>query len=338
MQLKDITLELSVQANLDGQDIKVITNGEDSGVKAKHIFKKLWFETGKITGYSILEFYSVKDGFLVDKEGNQTHFSTERFPEIKINRIKIPFFFTDIDVSKEWVRDTGKLMNLEKTEETVKLLSPEDKKALQDEREVIYAEIETKKKEQEEAEAKAKAEEDERLAEEARKAEEEAKTAAEKKAAEEATRKAEEEAEKSEKERIKAEKEAEEAKAAEEDARIQAEKSAAEAKKAEEEERLRKEKEAEQYTLSERQYSDIVKKYNKLGVKQYVKGKYRFFYHENIAREDQPFVLAKRGDKYEELEGGIVDENEEEVEFEFTEEDKDKRLTLIIGTEDIIIE
>lgn len=358
MELNHRIYELSVQSNLDGQEkaIKVIVNGEDTGVKLNHIFKKVWFETGRIVGYSILEFYSVKDGFLVDKEGNQIHFANDRHAEIKINRIKKPLIILgEQEVTRNWVRDTGKLLNLEKTEETVKDLSVEDKKALQDERDVVYAELETKRKEQEEIEAKLKAEEDEKLAEEARKAEEEAVTAAEIKKAEQATKDAEEAAKKSEEDRIKAEKEAEEAKIAEEEAKAQAEKSAAAAKKAQEkadeearkkaeaeekksmEEAAKKAEEEKQYILSEKEYDRFSKRCKKFGMEEYIKGEYHFFYGKNLPKGEFPLILKKRTDDYMELEGGIVDENDEDVEFEFTD-GKDKTLVLDIDTADVTIE
>lgn len=361
MELNHRIYELSVQSNLDGQEkaIRVIVNGADTGVRLNHIFKKVWFETGRIVGYSILEFYSVKDGFLVDKEGNQIHFANDRHPEIKINRIKKPLIVLgEQEVNRNWVRDTGKLLNLEKTEETVKDLSAVDKKALQDERDVIYAEQETKRKEQEEEEAKIKAAEDERLAEEARKAEEEAVTAAEIKKAEQATKDAEEAAKKSEEERIKAEKEAEEAKAAEEEAKAEAEKSAAAAKKAQDkadeearkkaeaeekkaaEEAAKKAEEEKQFIVSQREYDRISKNSkNKIGMEEYIKGEYHFFYSKNLKKGDVPFILLKRKNDYLVLAGGIACESDDEVEFEFTDiEGNDKVLILDLDTADVTIE
>lgn len=335
MELKDITLELSVQANLDGQDVKVMVNGEDTGVKAKHIFKKIWFETGKIIGYSILQFYGIKDGFLVDKEGNQIHFSTERFPDIKVNRIKIPVFFAGLDVTKEWIRDTGTLMNLEKIEETVKDLSSEDKKALKDAREVLYAELETKKKEEEAAEAQRIAEEEAKAAEEAQKLAEEEET--KKNIA--AAKKAEEDAKKAEEEAKEAEIAAEKARQEEEEAKEQAKKSEAIAKQKAEEEAARKAEEEKQYVVSEKDYERFKKRSKNFGMEVYSKGEYHFFYGKNLPKSEVPFILKKRPKDYLTLEGGIADENEDVVEFEFTEEDgKEKILTLDLETSDVTIE
>lgn len=343
MELNHRIYELNVQSNLDGQakNTKVMVNGEDSKAKLSHIFKNVWFETGRIIGYSILEHYTVDDGFLVDKEGNKIHFSNERHPEIKINRIKKPglLIFGEEEVNWEWVRDTGKLMNLEKTEQTVKGLSDEEINALQSEREVIYVELATKQAQEAEVAAKLKAEEDEKLAEEARKAEEEAETAAQIKKAEEATRLAEEEAAKSEAERVKAEKQAEEAKKAEQEANELAEKAAAEAKAAAEEEQKRKEKEREQYMISQKDYDRLIKKFvDKNIMKVYTNKEYHFFYGANLPKPFLPFVVAKRGDRYEEFKGGIVDETEEEVEFEFEEDGKDVTIILDLENEEITLQ
>lgn len=337
MELNHKIYELSVRANLDGQEksIEVIKNGERTPVKLHHLFKKVWFETGRIIGWSLLEHYAVKDGFLVDKEGNQIHFSSERFPEIKVVKIKNPLIiFDEVEVNWEYIRDISTLLGIENVEDTIKGLSPEEKNALVEHRQAKLAEIEAQKREAEAEEARKKAEEEERLAEEARQAEEEAKTAAEKKKLEEETRLAEEAAAKAEAEKIKAEKEAEEA-------RIEQEKAEALAKKAEEEARIAEEKkkqELEQYMLSPAEYEKTKRKYERMGMKEYSSGEYRFFYGTNLPPKESPFIICKRQDgRYEELPGGIVSENEEEVEFEFTDGDKEKTLFLTLDDEDVVI-
>lgn len=353
MELNHRVYELSVQANLEGQTVKVKLNGKeieagDKFVQAKHIFKKHYFETGKIVGWGILENYSVKDGFLVDKEGNQINFSSERFPDIKINKIRIPMVvFSEVEVDRQYVCDVASILNVEKPEELVKGLASEDKKAIRDEREARIAEAERKAAEEAEAQAKLKAEADERLAEEARKAEEEAKTAAEIKAAEEATRLAEEEAKKSEEERIKKEKEAEEARQAEEEAKAKAEETARLAEEAEkkrqEEEAARIAEEEKAYVITEKQYQTAKRRSEKsLGMKEYEKGAYRFFYapQSKLPKNEKSFIVKKRPDgKYEELAGGLVLENEEEVEFEFEEIDgTEKTLILDLNNEEMTID
>lgn len=340
MELNDRIFELSVQGNLHGQLIKVIRNGEeilagDTCVQAKHIIKNLEFETGKMRGCSILEHYSVKDGFLEDKEGNQIHFSSDRFPEIKINRIKTPFLLNnEVVVDLAYVKDVSTLLNMQTPEDTIKGLSDEEIKALQDEREKAKTELEAEN-------ARIKAEEDEKAAEEARVAEEEAKTKAEQEAAAEVTRIAEEEARKSEEARIQAEKDAEEA-------RVQAEKSAEEARIAAEEariaaeeERKRIEEEEKSYVLSTKEFEKLARRNKKAGMTEYTsKEGYHFFYGPDLPKGEEPCILKKRSNgTYEELKGGIVDENAEEVEFEFELIDGTEFTVILnLGTEDMTIE
>ena len=333
MELNDRVLELSVQGNLHGQPVYVVLNGNkipagETFVQAKHIIKSLEFETGKIRGNSILEHYSVKDGFLVDKEGNQIHFSSERFPEIKINRIKTPFLLNDeVEVDLAYIKDVTALLNMQNPEDTIKTLSVEEVKALQDEREKETAERDAEN-------ARIKAEEDEKAAEAARLAEEEAKTKTEQDAAAEVTRLAEEEAKKSEEARIQTEKEAEEA-------RIQAEKSAEEARIAAEEERKRIEEEEKSYVLSVKEFDKLSRRNKKAGMTEYLnKEGYHFFYGPDLAKGEEPCILKKRSNgTYEELKGGIVDESAEEVEFEFELIDgTEYTLILNLESEDITIE
>lgn len=347
MELNDRVYELSVQGNLSGQEVRVKLNDQEipageSFVQAKHIIKKLEFETGKMRGNSILEHYVVKDGFLTDKEGNRISFACERFPDIKINRIKTPFLLNDeVEVDIKYIKDITSLLNIQVPEDTIKGLSDEELKALQDERERTTAEAETKRLEQEAEDARLKAEADEKAAEAARVAEEEAKTKAEQDAAAEATRIAEEEAEKSEQARIQAEKEAEDAKKAEEEARIQAEKSAKEAEEAAEAERKRIEEEEKSYVLNAKEFDKLSRRNKKAGMTLYEnKAGYHFFYGPDLPKGEEPMILRKRANgTYEELKGGIVDESDEEVEFEFEHVDGTEFTVILnLGTEDMTIE
>lgn len=346
MELNDRVYELSVQGNLHGQPVYVVLNGNkipagDTFVQAKHIIKSLEFETGKIRGCSILEHYSVKDGFLTDKEGNQIHFSSERFPEIKINRIKTPFLLNDeVEVDLAYIKDVTSLLNMQNPEDTIKGFSDEEIKALQDEKERALAEVEAKRLEQEAEDARIKAEEDEKAAEAARVAEEEAKTKAEQEAAAEATRIAEEEAKKSEEARIQAEKEAEDAKKAEEEAKIQAEKSAKEAEEAAEAERARIAEEEKAYVLSPKLFDKLARRCKNARMKEYTKDGYHFFYGPNPIAPMEPCILKKRNNgDYEELKGGIIDQSEEEVEFEFEHVDGTQFTAILnLESEDMNIE
>ena len=331
MELHDMFYLISEQANLDGQDVKVRVNGEDNDIRLKSICKRLEFETGKIRATSILEYYTVVDGFLTDKEGNQISLSCERYPEIKFVKIKEPGLqMNDKEVSRNYVRDAGKLLNLEKTEETITGLSKEDKKALRDERELTYAEIETKKKEEEAVEAQKLAEEEAKAAEVAQKLAEEEET----KKSEAAAKKAQEDAEKAEQEAKEAEIAAKQARQDEEEAKRKAEESA---KKAQEAEEIKK----SSHLLSQRDFDKSMKHAEKVGMKEYTKDGYHFFYGTDLPEGDHPFILVERGKgKYEDLPCAIVDEDEEKgtVEAEFDDGQEEMYLKLNVNKEVMSIE
>lgn len=331
MELHDMFYLISEQANLDGQDVKVLVNGQDNDIRLKSICKRVEFETGKIRATSILEYYTVVDGFLTDKEGNQISLSCERYPEIKFVKIKEPGLqMNDKEVSHTTVRDMGRLLNLQITEETITGLSKEEKKALRDERELIYAEIETKKKEEEAVEAQKLAEEEAKAAEEAQKLAEDEET----KKTEAAAKKAREDAEKAQEEAKQAEVAAEKARQDEEEAKWKAEESA---KKAEEAEEIKK----SAHLLSQRDFDKSLKHATKVGMKEYVKDGYHFFYGTDLPEEDHPFILVERGKgKYEDLPCALVDVDQEKgtVDAEFDDGQEEMYLKLNVNKETMSIE
>lgn len=335
MELHDTFFLLSVQANLDGQDPKVIVNKIDNGIKLKEICKRLEFETGKIRAHSILEYYTVEDGFLVDKEGNQISLSCDRYSEIKFVKIKEPAIqLGDREVGLQYVKDVTTLLNMENPAQSISGLSKEEKKALNDERELLLAEAETKRKEQEALEAQKLAEEEAKAAEEARKIAEEEET----KKTEAEAKKAEAEAKQAEEDAKKAEAEAQKAREEEEEAKRQAEESARKAELAQKEALEIKQSES---LLSQRDYDKSVTKTGKLGMKVYVKDKYHFFYGTDVEKRDPPFILVKRGaGKYEDLPCAPVDEDFDKgiVEFEFDDNEDEMFLKFNIKKEELIIE
>lgn len=331
MELNHKIYEISPAVDLTGEkDIRVVVNDEDRGIQLSEVFKKIKeFDDGEISGYSILEYYKIQDGMLVDKDGNKIYLSTPTHPKILFKNIDDPTFISgEIEVSRNYVRDAGLLMNLINTEETITGLSKEDKQALKDERDLVAAEEDRKIKEAEEEASKKKAEEDEIAAAEARRiADEDAdnkKKEAEALALEEEARKSAEEAKQKEEAAEQARKEEEESKRKAEEA-IEAEKEAA-AKKI-------RDMEESEFFLNTKEYKAAQKKYARLGYIEHVKDGYHFFYGESDEEaENYPFVLAQRQDGFfEQLPGGIVDENEKTAEYEFTEDGNDKTLILNIG-------
>lgn len=333
LELNQKVFELTSSVDLTGEkEIRVIVNDEDRGIKLQEIFRKIEFEEGKITGHSILEFYNVKDGMLTDKEGNSIYLATDKYPQILFKKIRDPWGFIadEITVNAPYVRDIGLLLKLVKTEETITGLSAADKKMLIEEREMTEAEA-AKQSEAEKAAAEAAEVERIKLEEEERKAVEEAK------AIEEAAQKAEEDA-----------KAAEAAKLEEESARIKAEEDAIEASKKAEADKIQAEKDAitnkkkemeeSEFFLNAQQYKSAQVKYARLGFIEYPKDGYHFFYGESDDEDNYPFILAEREyGFYEQLPGGIVDENEKTAEYEFTEGEQDKLLILNIAKGTFII-
>lgn len=87
------------------------------------------------------------------------------------------------------------------------------------------------------------------------------------------------------------------------------------------------------------QYQEIRKWYTARGFEEYIIDEYYFFYGEPIPAENAyPFVLVNRGKgQFEELEGVILSDNEEMVEFEFTDEKTNYTLKFDKDTNEITI-
>lgn len=333
----------------DVQTLSIVINDKISELFIEDLFKKYEFENSKIVGYSYLQYYILKDGYLVDKDENKINFYlNSKQKQLFIKKVRnAVIMLPDIDAKDAYIRDVEKLIELAQKKQ-----NPSVAKQIEDIREeqgivtvetdeqpsaeVVIEEPEISEEEKAAAEAaekeaieKAKAEEEARI-----KAEEEAKAKAEEearaKAEEEAKAKAEEEAKaKAEEEaRIKAE----EAKAkAEEEARIKAEaeaKAAAEeaarieaAKKAAEEE-ARKAAEQEEEQVS---YEDMRSFYvDNKGYKEFEKGKYRLLYKNE---DDLVYLVKPTAKGFEQLYGEMIEDDSNKFVYQFEENGKVKKLT-----------
>ena len=295
--------------------VGVLMNGVNNGSLVRDVFKKFEFEDHKIVGYSILEYFKLKDGRLEDEDGNTINFidlTTKQ--EIFVLKVRDPWIIlNDITVSTDYVKVVSKILQMKNIEKIVPDLTAEEKQEFNSEREKQEAEVTAKQKEQERikaeqeaAEAKAKQEEQERIAaEEKRKAEQEAVEAERKRIEEqEMSDKERIEAEaklKEEEERIKAEQEAAEAKAKQdEEERIKAEQEAAEAKlKAEQEEaRLAEIKEAaEQKQRVLEEYEALKSFYTEEGYTEFELDDYRFLFKEG----DIPYLVKVTDTDFDQL-------------------------------------
>lgn len=339
--LKDSTIDLTGE-----QDIRVITNDEDLGVKFPEVCKKIRkFKPGVIEAYSILEYYTVtKEGTLEDKDGNQIYLATDKHPQILFKEIDDPFeIYPEIEVTHNYVRDAGLLMKLVNTEVTVTGLSKKEAQALQDERAMFEAEAETKRREAEEEATRLQAEADQKAADEAKRiAEEEEATKKqqeEARLAQEAADKSAEEARLAQEAADKARQEEEDAKKAEEESKKAAAKAAKDAI-----EKKKKDMEENEFFLTAVQYKATQKKFARLGYTESSKDGYHFFYGEADESNDNddlnhsPFILAEREfGFYEQLPGAIVDENEKTASYDFTEGDQEKSLIYNIAKETFLI-
>lgn len=74
-----------------------------------------------------------------------------------------------------------------------------------------------------------------------------------------------------------------------------------------------------QKLIDSNQYQEIRRWFGKRGFEEYINNEYHFFYGDPIEDEDAyPFVILNHGKgQFEELDGGIVDDNDKTVEFEF---------------------
>lgn len=169
------------------QDAPVLINGKDNKVRLEHVFKKFELDEdeGIIYGTSLLSYFTVADGKLVDKEGNTVELlTTEGKPILIVDNTEEPFFDDDVEIDFEYVQAFSQLIGINKPDEIfAQLLSDEEKALFTTEREAREADANTKKKAKEKVEAEVKQKQDEAkeladketaLAESKKKADEEA--------------------------------------------------------------------------------------------------------------------------------------------------------------------
>jgi hypothetical protein len=292
------------------KEVQVLINGKPNGTMLSDIFKKIDdLEVNKIYGWSLLEYYRAEEGFLVDNNGNKINL-LEGETQIFFKRHKDPIIIlNEKEVSLDYVRDVSALLGLETIEETITGLADDDKQVIIEERIAINEKRQKQiKKEKEEADAReTKKLEEERIRLEQEKKEEEERLAKldEERIANEAASAAEAEAAAAEEEKAKAEAEKAEAEKAAEKAKI------------EEEEKKKEEEKKPEYDA--RQFRSLKKAYeeNEVSVMATADGKYTFFYAEQMPEDEEPFVVVKRENGYDDIEGEITETTEKYIEFEF---------------------
>lgn len=335
-------------------------NGESNGATLHDVCKKIDdLETNKIFAWSILEFYKVEDGFLVDNEGNQISL-LEGETKIFFKEVEDPLIIlNEKEVTLDYVRDVSALLGLNTIEETIIGLSNEDKQILVEERmtanEKRQKEIQREKSEADAREKqrleterlqleKEQAEEQERLdqlereriEEEKKKEEEEERLRIES----EEQKKIENEKKQLELEEKKRKKqlEDEEKEREEEEKRQKAEVKKKQKEEDDEKERVeseikrkKKERAENENVYSPTDFKEVRKTYVKNGFVEYLTSdeKYSFFFNEEVEGNEPPFVVLKTQEDYEELIGGKLTVNNDKIaEYEFTHEGIDKIMVL----------
>ena len=290
----------------------ILRNGESNGSTLNDVMKIDELETGKIFAWSILEYYKVEEGCLVDNEGNKISM-VEGENKIFFKSVEDPFFIEDEkNVTLEYIKYMSIFLGLNTIEETITGLSNEDKQVLVEER---MAENEKRQKEIEQEREEASNLEKKKLDEENKRIEAEQK--------EEELRLA-----KLEEQRIEAEKE-------------ENEKIESESRKKKEEEKRKKEREENENVYNSQQYRALRKEYVENGFSEYFTedGKYIFFFNEESDKDDKAFVVLKTKEDYEELIGGELTINTDRTaEYEFKDGKDEKVVTLNKKTDTIRVQ
>ena len=317
----------------NAKDVQLLKNDEPNGATLHDVFKKFDdFETNKIFGWSILEYYKIEGGYLVDNNGNRISF-IQGEEKIFFKKVKNPIFiFDEKEVSLDYIKDVSSLLGLTTIEETIIGLSNDDKQLLIEERMVAN---EKRQKEIEAEQEEANKQEMKKLEEENKRIEQEQKEEQER-------------LDKLEQERILSEKEAEEKRIEEEriaeEKRLEKEKEAEEKRIKEEkqqieaEEKKRKEKEAN--TIPPVEFRKLKVHYSNLGFSTYTTedGKYILFYGEEVPEDEEPFLFKKTKGGYEEIEGTLSGDADDKIEFDFKDDDEDKIIILDKGKKSVSVE
>lgn len=358
----------SVRIN-NPKETQILINDEPNGATLHDVCKGIEdLGTNKIYAWSILEYYTPQDGYLVDNEGNRISL-LEGETKIFFKGIEDPVMIeNEKEVTLEHVRLVSALIGLGTIEETIIGLSNEDKQLLVEERmdanekrqkqiqkEKADADAREKQKleeeriqlEKEQAEEQERLDqlERERIEEEKKKEEEEERLrieAEEQKKIDDEKKQIELEEKKKRKQLEDEQKEKEE-----EEKRQKAELKKKEKEEEEERERIeaeikrkKKERAENENVYSPKDFKEVRETYVKNGFLEYLTSdeKYSFFFNEEVEGNEPPFVVLKTSEDYEELVGGKLTVNNEKIaEYEFAHEGVDKIIVLNKKTDTIKI-
>lgn len=287
----------------------VLFNGEKCGLGLSEIFIKITeLNKGEICGNSLLQYYKIgEDGLLHDKEGNTIGLSTDK-GKVLFKSIEEPTStYGAVHINLEYVKNFASAFNIQKADELFIDLSPNEKEIVSTER---NASIEAAriKKDKEDADALVIYE----AAKKQKETEDAIAAAAEKKKKDDA------------------------------DALLLQQQQEAEKNQA-----IRKFNDdrkkiiPKNLIVEETEFQSLIEHYKSIGFKQYEKGDYIFFYgtvDEETEDVNEPFLLIKRNDWYEEPEEGELKvETDENVEYEFSDADKTIKIELDFKKDEVIV-
>ena len=291
----------------------VLFNGKETGLALSEIFKKITeLNKGEICGNSLVQYYKIgDDGLLHDLEGNTIGLSCDR-GLILLKSMEEPVStYGAVNVSFDYVKNFASGFNIKKAEELFIDLSQAEKDILVQEREAL-------EKSASEAAKIAKDKADAELLEKEETAKKE----------KEATDAAQAEADKKKKE-------------ADDAITLANQKETDRLNAIREFNDNRKKVIPKNLIVEETEFQSLVDHYKTIGFKQYEKDGFIFFYGkvaEDAEDVNEPFLLIKRNDWYEEPEEGeLVVETDKNVEWSFSDADKPSKISLDLGTDDISV-
>lgn len=287
----------------------VLFNGKETGLVLSEVFKKITeLNKGEICGNSLLQYYKIgEDGLLHDLEGNTIGLSTEK-GAIFFKSMEEPVStYGAIHVNFDYVKNFASIFKVTKGEELFKDLTGAEKQIIVQEREAaeqvaIEAANTAKKKKEVDDAAQAEADKKKKEADDAIKEEADKK----KKDADEANQQ--------QTERLNAIRQFNDD---------------------------RKKIIPKNLIVEETEFQSLVDHYKSIGFKKYEKDNYIFFYgkvSEEAEDVNEPFLLIKRNDWYEEPEEGeLIIENDKNVEYQFPDADKTVKIDLDLQKDEINI-
>lgn len=144
--------------NLENHKVILIVNGKVTDTTLQDVFTDLEFDDNEVYGNSLLSFYSLLNGNLVEKGSNIQWAIADTLEPIIITAIERPVINDDTNIPFEHVQKFAEFFQLEKPDEVFLILSEEEKQYFIDQRSKA-ANNTAKPKEQEEELAKKKEQE-----------------------------------------------------------------------------------------------------------------------------------------------------------------------------------